>query len=329
MRTFLALVLSLWSTTLAALCTGDSFMDRITNAERAQIDAAVMATPYPSGLHWTATRGDKTLHVIGTMHIWDPRLDAVFERTVLSVIASDLLLVEATPEDEARLQSFMANNPEFIFLTEGPTLPERIEPALWENIVDAVRARMVPPFLASKMRPWYLSLTLAIPPCIVSELASGAQGLDHMLMDAAQAADVPLQAVENPLDLFETMNSGSFEEQIETLKLSLLAPDLQSEMFVAMLDAYFAGDIAEIWEASRISANYVAELEIEQSDQLFAEFEDALLIQRNLNWMPVIKEAANSNDVITLAVGAAHLPGTRGVLNLLAQDGWSITRNTP
>ncbi|NRB01555.1 MAG: TraB/GumN family protein, partial [Rhodobacteraceae bacterium] len=182
MRILLTLFFCLWFPSLAALCTGSSFMDRITEAERAQIAEAVAATPYATGLHWTATKDDKTLHLIGTMHIADPRLQSVFDRTAASVDASELLLVEATAESEAEMQAAFAANPDMIFITEGPTLPELLDEETWQTLSEAVSARMVPPFLAAKMRPWYLSLTLAIPPCVIPELTAGERGLDHMLM---------------------------------------------------------------------------------------------------------------------------------------------------
>lgn len=329
MRILFTLLLTLWSTNLAALCTGTSFMDRLSDAERAQIADAVAATPYPSGLHWTATKGNKTLHLIGTMHIADPRLDAVLAQTAASVEASELLLVEATAEDEAELQSFFARNPDLIFITEGPTLPELLDEPTWDAIAEAASARMVPPFMASKMRPWYLSLTFAIPPCIVTELATGQRGLDHMLMELAADIGVPIAAVEDPKALITALNTGTFDEQIEMLKLSLLAPELQTEMFVAMLDAYFAEDIAEIWEASRLAANYVPGLDPAVAQNLFDETEFTLLTQRNTDWIPVINDAFAQHDTITLAVGAAHLPGEFGVLKLMENQGWTIIQNQP
>ena len=121
------------------------------------------------------------------------------------------------------------------------------------------------------------------------------------------------------------MRRGTEEEQIEMLKLGLLAPDIQSEMFVAMLDAYFAGEIAAIWEASRLSATYVPGLDPDRAAALFAEAEALLLKERNLRWIPVIEAAATEADEIMIAVGAAHLPGEYGILRLLEAEGWYIS----
>ena len=59
---------------------------------------------------------------------------------------------------------------------------------------------------------------------------------------------------------------------------------------------------------------------------MFAQLGDALLIQRNRNWMPVIAEAAATHDDLVVAVGAAHLIGDFGILWFLEQDGWALER---
>jgi uncharacterized protein YbaP (TraB family) len=54
--------------------------------------------------------------------------------------------------------------------------------------------------------------------------------------------------------------------------------------------------------------------------------EQMLLIDRNTAWIPVIDAAVTGHQNAVVAVGAAHLPGESGILNLLEQDGWTISR---
>jgi uncharacterized protein YbaP (TraB family) len=121
------------------------------------------------------------------------------------------------------------------------------------------------------------------------------------------------------------MRKDDFDAQMDDLRLALIAPDLQSEMFVAMLDAYFTERIAEIWEVSRIAAAYVPGLSEQEAQAVFAETEENLLNRRNRAWIDVIEAEAALHDRLVVAVGAAHLPGHQGLLALLAADGWTIT----
>ncbi len=51
--------------------------------------------------------------------------------------------------------------------------------------------------------------------------------------------------------------------------------------------------------------------------------QDAFLFARNRRWIPVIEEAAKKEPIF-IAVGAAHLPGDEGVINLLRKKGYTV-----
>jgi uncharacterized protein YbaP (TraB family) len=62
---------------------------------------------------------------------------------------------------------------------------------------------------------------------------------------------------------------------------------------------------------------------IESSDEM-AGSSDALLIQRNKNWIPGIEQKMSKNGCF-LAVGAGHLGGEQGILQLLRNKGYKVT----
>lgn len=310
----------------AAACTGESYLDQISPAQRAELDTVVSQMPYAEGLVWQATKGDDTITVVGTMHIYDPRLEPLRDRLQARVTEADLVMLEATPEEEAKLQELIATDPGRLFIVDGPTLPEMLDDDTWQLIADAASQRSIPPFMAAKMQPWYLSLMLAIPSCAMDDMVSGARGLDQMIIDDAEAAGVPMQAVEPMTTLFDLFKDDSITEQVDMLRLNLMSPDIQRPMFVAMLDRYFAEDVGRLWELSRIAMAEVPGITAEEGAAVFAEMQDALLDTRNRNWIPVILDATEAHDDIVLAVGAAHLIGETGVLQLLENDGWTITQ---
>lgn len=324
LRFVFAATFSLLALPAFATCGGPAFLDRLSDAERAAIDARVAETPFASGLAWQATKADQTLVVVGTMHIHDPRLTPLADELRPFVRSAQVLMVEATDVEEAAMQHAITANPDMIFITDGPTLPEQLDEDAWEALSAATAARQIPPFMAAKMQPWYLSLALAIPPCAMPDIVAGRRGLDHLLMEEADSAGVPMVAVEPWSTLLDVLQHGTAAEQLEMLQLGLLAPDMQSEMFVSMLDAYFAEEVATLWEASRTAINYVPGLDPVRGAALFAQTEQLILVDRNRAWMPVITDTMNGKTNAMLAVGAAHLPGQTGVLNLLSQQGWDI-----
>lgn len=321
-----ALTLSLAGSATHALCNGPSLLDRLPPDARAQLDRAIAATPFGEGRLWQAERAGTTMVLVGTMHLADPRHAPLIEAATAHIAAADLVLLEMTPQEEAAMQTAITSDPDLMFLTEGPTLPELLDDATWAAVAEAARARDIPPFLASRFQPWFLMLTLSMPPCAMPDMIAGNPGLDQQLMRIAEGAGVPMQPLEAWDTIFALFAEGDIDSQIALLRLSLLDPDLQTEMFVAMLDGYFAGRIAEIWELTRLSMSFLPDLTDAEGAALFALTEEALLTRRNAAWMSVIASAAAAHDRIVLAAGAAHLPGEAGLLALLQAEGWAVTR---
>ncbi|MCF7699438.1 TraB/GumN family protein [Loktanella sp. M215] len=326
MRIILTALLTLLALPVQALCDGPDIRERFSAADRAAVAAAVAQAPFAQGTQFNAEKAGSQITVIGTMHLYDPRLLPLANRVATRVAASDLLLVEAGPEEEAALTQAMATDPMLMFMPDGPTLPERLDEPTWQAVAQAVSDRGLPAVLASRLQPWYVSLVLAVPPCASSELAAGRKGLDGMIISQAQTAGVPVVALEPWDTLFNLMRADPIDVQLDQLRLSLSPPELQQEMFASMLDSYFAGDIAALWEVSRVATHLIPGIDPAAADALFDASERALLVDRNRAWLPHITKAAATHDRITVAVGAAHLQGQDGILNLLTQAGWTVSR---
>lgn len=323
-RLVLSFILIAACSAAQAACTGPSLLDRLTSTQRADLDAAVAATPFGEGVIWTATREETTLTIVGTMHLYDARHDVFMDRLGSMIAGMDLLMVEATAKEEAALQDAMINQPDLMFITEGPTLPEMLDDETWAALSAAMRERSLPPFMGSRYQPWFLMLSLGIPPCAMEDLLAGRRGLDQMLIDSAALAEVDTVALEPWDTLFTLMGDSPMEDQLDMLTMSVMDTDLQRELYVTMLDGYFAGRIAQVWEVGRIAMDFMPGIDPVEGAAMFQQTEDLLLTARNQNWIPVIEAAAAGRSRIMVAVGAAHLPGEFGVLALLQANGWEI-----
>ena len=151
-----------------AACNGTDLRTSLSEAEAAQLQAELADTPFAEGNHWRATRDGRVIHLIGTMHLADPRMDGPLDAVRDVVQGADLLLLEMTDEDDAALQARMAADPTLLLLADT-TLPEILSEDAWEQMSEALAARGVPPFIASRFQPWYVSMLLAVPPCAIAE----------------------------------------------------------------------------------------------------------------------------------------------------------------
>jgi len=323
MRLLFALVFLLLPASLWAACTGTDQRLELSASEQAAVDARVAATPFSEGNHWIARRGTRTVHVIGTMHINDPRLDAVTAALAPVIAQADLLLLEGTRRGEAEMMAAIGRDPSLTLITEGPSLIDRLPPQEWQSLAKAARANGVAPWMAAKMRPWFLALSMAVPPCLRAS-PERLNGLDKRLEQTAEEAGTETRALESPMTVFEVFNSEPLEEQVRQLRAYLTILGGEQDAVLTMIESYFdeqALSYFTIYERDFLQSDA---LPPEETRRIWRKSMEDLLDNRNLRWIPVIEAA--EGDSIVVAAGALHLPGENGVLNLLLQQGYTLER---
>lgn len=328
MRTYLwilAILASLIANIGAAKCQGQDLRPGLGPNDRSAIEARLSNIRYTSGNHWRATRDGKTIHLIGTIHISDPRLDQITQNLRGVVESSEVLLLEMTPLEQDALKKDMSQRPELLFLQDA-SLPDMLSEQDWQALSNAMQERGVPAMIASRFQPWYLSIMLAMPPCLAQQMANTTNGLDHRFMDIAEAAGIPMKALEKHDTLFTLFNDEPLEEQIDVMLLGLQTADSSEDMLATVQEAYFDQRHAEAWELSRLQVMAIKGETPERLEALFAEMEADLLTTRNQAWMSHILAAHKAHAQITVAVGAGHFSGELGLLSLLEAQGFQLER---
>lgn len=308
------------------VCGGVNVLDGMSATERADLRIRTDAAPYAQGNFWTARRGGKTLHLVGTYHLDDPRHENTMAALTTLIDAAAVVLVEAGPAEEKALMQRMAENPDLITITEGPTMIEQLSPAEWETLSAALRDRKIPPFMGAKFRPWYLTVVLAIPSCKMPG-AGAARGLDGRVIAAATAAHRPVEALEPYDTVFSIFDEMTAAEELTLFRSTLATLDRSEDYSKTLADAYFAGDSRIAWELMRdVTLQEAGDVPGYTPEQALADFdrmEEVMMSRRNRAWIPVIEAAAERGPVVA-AFGALHLSGEEGVLNLLAKNGWTL-----
>ncbi len=309
--------------TALADCVGSNLIDALPDKVHAALVSQSQAHPFASGNFWRATRGDRVVHLVGTYHANDPRHGATLTAITPLISSATTLLVEAGPDEERALMDRMGSDPGVMLITEGPTLPELLPDAEWQELSRAMTERGIPPFMAAKFRPWYVSMMLSIPACGMAALAE--RGLDGLVMDAAKSANVPIKALEPYDTVFGIFGNMTMEDQISMIRATMATEGQSEDFSVTLADTYFAEDSRLIWEFMHYQALQMPGQSREQVTAEFARMEDAMMIKRNRAWIPVIEEAAAKGPVFA-AFGSLHLSGKDGVLNLLQNSGFTLER---
>ncbi len=308
-----------------AACTGTNLFDALPAAEQAGLRTAAEAVPHAQGLVFRATRAGQEVILVGTDHLPDPRHAETLALIEPLMAGVGRLLVEVGPEEEAALKAAAARDPTLLF-SEGPTLPEILPAADWEALSRLAAERGMPAFLIAKMRPIYLAMMLAVPPCAMKDLASGQGGLDKELIARAEARGLPIAALEPYDTIYRLFDAVPEEDAPAMLRAAMVSAADAADSMVTLADLYFRGEPRLVWEFTRAQALDAGldPAEVERQMQLS---EDLLMIGRNRDWIPVIEAAAEAEGgPIMIAAGALHLSGKAGVLTLLEAKGWHIER---
>lgn len=321
---FLALLLVLPGA-LRAACQGDDLRDALTPQQHAGMEAEIAAAPFGRGNYWIARRGSRTVHVIGTLHVNDPRMDALERRLAPVIAGADLLLLEASPAEKAAFERELGLTPELTLITEGPSLIDRLPPQEWQALSEQLHRQGIPPWMAAKMRPWFRAMSLSIPRCVM-QVKDYRNGLDLRLAALADRAGVAVRSLEDPMDVIRMLDADPLEEQIRHLRIYTALLGGGEDLFQTTAEAYFDQEPLAALLLSRQAFLGTEGLPQAERRQLWQRSMRGLLDQRNRAWIPVIEAAAG--ETIVVAAGALHLPGEAGVLNLLQQQGYALSRGS-
>lgn len=165
----------------------------------------------------------------------------------------------------------------------------------------------MPMFLLNKMKPFTIMSMMytKLLPCNKSA------SYEETLMKLAKKQNkqvMGLESIEDQMAIFDQI-----PDTMETRMLMSLIDDFhgQKAAFANMVSAYLQKDLNKLGQM------------ISESPDIDG-FEDLLLAKRNRKWIPVMMKQMKQSSCV-FAVGAGHLPGEDGVINLLRNEGFIVS----
>ena len=164
----------------------------------------------------------------------------------------------------------------------------------------------MPLTLLNTMKPFVLFsiLTLKSLPCAEPQ----SYELSFVKMAKEQSKEVlGLETIEDQMKIFDGMPDSV---QVQMVMRYINEFDEQKKEFAKMVNAYKQENLDSIYEHIMSSPD-------------ISGSEEVLLFNRNEKWIPIM-ETAMQKEKIFFAVGAGHLSGPKGVINLLREKGYSV-----
>lgn len=308
----------------AADCKGSDLLAALQKSDPAlfeKIKAEASETPNGEGLLWKIEKAGQTpSFLFGTMHMADPRVTTLPPAAQKAFDASGTVVIETTEIlDPSKMMAAMVKEPELTMFTDSTTLTSLLSPEDAAIVDKALAARGIPPASVAKMKPWMLSAMVTLPACEIARKAGGEPVLDIKLAQDAKAAGKQIDGLETIADQLRAMASLPMDLHVKGLVDTLKLGDRMDDVVETMIVLYQRGDTGMFWPLFRAVLPSGAE-----GDDGYAAFDEAMVKARNRTM------AERATPILTggnafIAVGAMHLPGADGLVELLRKDGYTVT----
>ena len=279
--------------------------------------AARAAAPSPRP-RWTPTaekhmlfrvRGPNgaTIYLLGSVHLLSPEsatlppeVDAAFTqaKTVGFETSIDTLQMRAM-ELMARAQ-----------YSNGATLRGSISPATAAHADSVIKSYGMSLDQLNAFKPWFVSVVLT--QLVLQKMNFKAElGVDMQLHTKAKATSKPefgLESADFQLGLFDSLSPQDQESMLK----EMISPDSAANQLKAIRDAWSSGNAAGL--DSLLNSG------MKSSPGVFT----ALITNRNRSWIPKLESLIRGKDDALVVVGAGHLVGKEGVVELLRAKGYTI-----
>ncbi|RSK37118.1 TraB/GumN family protein [Hymenobacter metallilatus] len=243
-------------------------------------------------------------YIYGTIHLICPQDLQVTEPMKRAFGSSKQVVMELDMDSPTMMQEMQAG----MMMADGQTLEKLLPAADYARVGDYLKAKAGMPIAQLGMLKPFIVSSILYPALLGCTPAS----YETTFVKLAQEQHKEVTGLETVQE-----QMGFFDKIPYAVQGKMLADMVTKEAeaqreFQQLLTLYKAQNVEELRTVSS------------KSSFGFQEYEQLLLDGRNQQWIARIEKQAAAQPTF-FAVGAAHLGGSQGVLNLLRQQGYSVT----
>lgn len=263
-------------------------------------------------LCWKVTSETSTAYLLGSIHVGqadiyplDTSLTSAFER-------SDYLAVELDPGNP-NVSDILKK----AYFTDDTKLKTVLKPEVYDALVEEFGKLNIKEKFFEKMKPWFAAMTLTNIKIMKSGF-EGSLGIDNYFINKAKEKGIDIIELETAIFQITLFDSIMSDMQDDFVMYSLKETDEAQENIGFLFDVWKSGDLKQL-------EDYVKE----QFDSIpnSLAFKKAFLDDRNINMTNKIEKFLESGNTHFVVVGAAHLAGHSGIINMLKETGkYKITK---
>ena len=258
-------------------------------------------------LFWSLQKnGQPVGHLLGTIHSEDPRVLDFSENFLHKLRDNSVFAMELVPDLPT-----LARLTEYMHLPKGQSLESVIGEDRFRALSAAFSVYKVPADFITRMKPWAAMMTLSTPPPETGFFMD----LSLSLRAAGSGLKVVgLETLEEQLSFLENMPMAM---QLSLLDQAIAEFEHVDDAHDEMVNAYMQNNLAmlqalsdeQLLSVGKDASDYFMGMGIEARNHRMAKSLSAML----------------KDNTVFIAVGALHLPGQDGLINLLRQQGFELS----
>jgi len=262
---------------------------------------------------WKVRSVTTTVYLLGSVHFMKKEIYPLNRKIEEAFEKSDLLVVEANVNDVSKID--VGKLIETAFYTGDDTLEKHVSSETYELVKKEFEGLGFPIWIVSKQKPWFLALS-----CTSLELMrqgfDPTYGLDmHFLNEASGKKKIKeLESMDYQINL---LSGFSDSEQEAFLRYTLKEVNSVDKEVDEVVKAWKNGDEKGMEAVARGAF---------QDNGTLASVYEKLIYERNRNMASKIEEYLQTGQTYFVVVGAAHLVGDKGILELLRMRGYTVTQ---
>ncbi|KQT85500.1 TraB/GumN family protein [Aurantimonas sp. Leaf443] len=310
----------------ASSCEGRSLIEGLkADGRYAAVAAEAARVPNGRGKFFRIERaGLAPSHLFGTIHLTDPRVLALPPGAEAAFAEASRLVIETTDiMDQKKAAAAFFADPALTALPAGRRLGDLVSADQRALLEEALARKGIPFQSIETLQPWFVSVAVSVPPCEAARKAEGLGVLDLTLAERASAAGKPVEGLESAAEQLQALASLPLDLQVESLVAGVENADRMPDLMETMVELWRAGEIGTIMPA--LEKALPAGAAMLGTAEGASAFEKAILTDRNAR-MAERMQAALSAGGAFVAVGALHLPGPDGLVEMLRARGWTVSR---
>ncbi len=245
----------------------------------------------------------KPSYVYGTIHMICPNDYFMTDSTKAAFKKTEQVYLELDMDDPTLMSKMM----QLMMLTNGKKMKDYLKPEEYMLLSDYFKAKMGANLdQMGGMKPFALMSML-----YTTLLSCQPQSYELVFTQMASSAKkevLGLETVELQMGVFDQI---PYEKQAGLLADMVRKKDESTKEFGEMVTLYKKQDLEGLLKL------------MDNSEWDFNGYEDILLANRNTAWVPIMEKAMKSKSTF-FAVGAGHLGGAKGVLQLLKKQGYTV-----